>query len=345
MSNNLSVMIKPASGKCNANCKYCFYRDEIASRSIKDYGNLSIEIANILIDKMLDYVGSGNLSIVFQGGEPTLSGYDFFKFFFESLKEKNTQGANVFLSLQTNGLLVDKKWAKLFKEYNVLVGISLDGDKKSNAERVSKGVSMQAKILDCARILKEEEVEFNVLSVIHKKNSGHGKSIYEYFVSKGFRNLQFIPYLGDSEEYMLSSEEYARFLIDVYTLYARDFHSPTPTRIRQFDNYLMLLKTGKAEQCGMNGVCEKSLIFEGDGTAFPCDFYCTDDYTLGNIKTHSIEELLYSPIATSFRATNGQKEECKTCPYFKLCRGGCKRYTENEEFCEAYKTFFSKTFN
>lgn len=345
MNNNLSVMIKPASSKCNANCKYCFYRDEVEIRSIKDYGNLKEEVALVLIDKMLSYVQGGTLSIVFQGGEPTVRGYDFFKFFFEGLNKRNVYGARILLSLQTNGLLVDKRWAKLFKEYNVLVGLSLDGDKKSNLERVAKGESMQAKILDCARILKEEDVEFNVLSVIHKKNAGRGKFIYEYLVSRGFRSLQFIPYLGDSEEYMLSSEDYARFLIDVYTLYARDFHSPTPTRIRQFDNYLMLLKTGRAEQCGMNGVCEKSLTFEGDGTAFPCDFYCTDDYTLGNIKTHSIEELLSSPVATSFRATNGQKEECKACPYFKLCRGGCKRYTENKAFCEAYKTFFSKTFS
>ncbi len=345
MRNNLSVMIKPASGKCNANCKYCFYRDEIASRSIKDYGNLSIEVASILIDKMLDYVGSGNLSIVFQGGEPTLRGYDFFKFFFESLKEKNTQGAKVFLSLQTNGLLIDKKWAKLFKEYDVLVGISLDGDKKSNAERVSKGLNMQARILESARILKEEGVEFNVLSVIHKKNVMRGREIYDDLTKRGFKNLQFIPYLGDDETYKLSSEDYANFLRETYSLYARDFHSPTPTRIRQFDNYLSLLKTGIAEQCGMNGRCENSLTFEGDGTAFPCDFYCTDNYTLGNVNTHSIEELLYSPVAISFREKNGQKEECLTCPYFKLCRGGCKRYAENEEFCEAYKSFFSKTFN
>lgn len=338
-------MIKPASSKCNANCKYCFYRDEVEIRSIKDYGNLNEDVALVLIDKMLSYVQGGVLSIVFQGGEPTVRGYSFFKFFFETLKGKNVCGARILLSLQTNGLLVDKKWAKLFKEHNVLIGLSLDGDRKSNSERVAKGESMQARILECARILKEEGVDFNILSVIHKKNARRGKLIYDDLTSRGFRNLQFIPYLGDSEEYKLSSEDYAQFLIDVYTLYARDFHSSTPTRIRQFDNYLRLLKTGRAEQCGMNGVCEKSLTFEGDGTAFPCDFYCTDDYTLGNISTHSIEELLSSPIATSFRAKNGQKEECQTCPYFKLCRGGCKRYAENEAFCEAYKTFFGKTFS
>ncbi|MBQ9115134.1 MAG: radical SAM protein, partial [Clostridia bacterium] len=121
MKNNLSVMLKPASSKCNASCKYCFYRDEVEARTIKDYGNTTTELADIMIEKMLHYVGAGHLSIVFQGGEPTLVGYAFFEHFFDTLALKNTLGANIHLSIQTNGLLIDKKWAKLFKNHNVLV--------------------------------------------------------------------------------------------------------------------------------------------------------------------------------------------------------------------------------
>ena len=342
MGNNLSIMIKPASGRCNANCKYCFYRDEVDARSIKNYGTFTDQLSHTLIDKTLDYVGDGYLSIVFQGGEPTLAGYDFFEDFFSYLKASNKK-AKVFLSLQTNGLLIDKKWAKLFKENNVLVGVSLDGDRKATSERIAKGQEIFPHILDSIRILKEMGVEFNVLSVIHKGNANRGALIYEEFKKRGFRNLQFIPYLGDNSEYIMTGEEYARFLIDTYSLYARDFNT-SPIRIRQFDNYLMLIKRGQAEQCGMNGRCEPTLVFEGDGTAFPCDFYCTDDYALGNITTHTIEELLLSPKALSFRKENGIKEKCTDCPYLNLCKGGCKRYSVREEFCDAYKIFFSHTF-
>ena len=344
MKNNLSVMLKPASSKCNASCKYCFYRDEVEARTIKDYGNTTTELADIMIEKMLYYVGTGHLSIVFQGGEPTLVGYAFFEHFFDTLALKNTMGANIHLSIQTNGLLIDKKWAKLFKKHNVLVGLSLDGDKKSCSARLSKGKEIFANILECASILKKEGVDFNILSVIHKGNANRGKEIYNYLTSKGFRNLQFIPYLGDNPEFTLSANEYGKFLIDTYKLYARDFISYTPTRIRQFDNYLMLLKENNAEQCGMNGKCSPSLTFEGDGTAYPCDFYCTDEYELGNIKDKSITELLSSETAVAFRNTSGATNECPTCPYFKVCRGGCKRYAQDKAFCEAYKIFFSHTF-
>ena len=343
MAKNLSVMIKPASAKCNAGCKYCFYRDEVKARSVKDYGSFTQSLSHTLVDKLLDYVNGGYLSIVFQGGEPTLAGYQFFEDFFSYIKEKNVTDTKVFISLQTNGLLIDKNWAKLFKANNVLVGVSLDGDRKANSERVKGGEEIFARTLDSIRILKEEGVAVNVLAVIHKGNVLRGKRIYEDFKARGFRNLQFIPYLGDNEEYVMSAEEYAKFLIDTYTLYARDFNS-SPVRIRQFDNYLMLIKRGQAEQCGMNGRCETTLVFEGDGTAFPCDFYCTDDYVLGNITTHSIEELLSSPTAVSFRSENGLKEKCTDCPYLNLCKGGCKRYSQNDAFCEAYKIFFSHTF-
>lgn len=344
MDRNLSIMIKPASAKCNANCKYCFYRDEVEVRSVKDYGNMRERTAEVLIEKVLSYVEGGNLSIVFQGGEPTLRGYDFFKFFFETIRTKNVGGAKIYLSLQTNGLLINEKWAKLFKEHNVLVGVSLDGDRKSNSQRIAKGKEIFKETLECTRILKENDVSFNVLSVIHNQNVKRGKFIYEDLVKRNFRNLQFIPYLGDSEEFNLTSEDYAKFLSEIYALYARDFHTQNPTRIRQFDNYLMLLKTGRAEQCGMNGCCEESLTFEGDGTAFPCDFYCTDDYELGSIHEKDIEELLYSDRAVAFRNEKAEKEECKVCPYYKVCRGGCKRYAQDSRFCKAYKLFFKNSF-
>ena len=347
---NLSVMIKPASAKCNAGCKYCFYRDEVAVRSIKDYGAMPLSTARTLIDKTLEYLDGGHLSITFQGGEPTLAGYEFFQEFFEYLEEKialiakNAPAPTTILSLQTNGLTIDKKWAKLLKKHNVLVGVSLDGTRKLNAQRVACGKEIYPRILDAIRILQEEKVDFNVLSVIHKGNVKSGKEIMQDFIKRGFRHLQFIPYLGEQEEFMLTPEDYGAFLIDTFSIYGEKFNSLERVSVREFDNYIMLLRSGKAEQCGMNGRCEPQLVFEGDGTAFPCDFYCTDDYVLGNINDCSIDELINSPIALSFRAPKPQNPACATCPYHSVCLGGCKRYARTPFYCESHKIFFEKHF-
>lgn len=334
-------MIKPASAKCNASCKYCFYRDEVAVRSVKDYGTCSISLAHSIIKKALEYVGSGHLSIVFQGGEPTLAGYDFFNEFFSFIQNENVNQAKIFLSLQTNGLLIDEKWAKLFKKHNVLVGISLDGTKADNSSRVALGKEIYPDTLRAIAVLRDEGVPFNVLSVIHKGNVKSGKAIMQEFINRRFSFVQFIPYLGEQEEFMLTPEEYGAFLIDTFSIYGANFNTPNRISVREFDNYILLLQTGKAEQCGMNGRCEPQLVLEGDGTAFPCDFYCTDDYVLGNVKDDSIEALLSSPVATSFR-NRTLPSDCTVCPYLRICHGGCKRYSATPFYCTSHKLFFQK---
>ena len=91
----ISVMIKPASGACNMDCGYCFYRDE-ASKRLK-------------------------------GGEPLLAGKDFFRQAIIWASELNKYGAPVYLNVQTNGTLIDDEWAKIFRHGNILVGLSIDG--------------------------------------------------------------------------------------------------------------------------------------------------------------------------------------------------------------------------
>ena len=81
-----SMLIKPASSKCNINCKYCFYSDIANLRCIKDYGIMDKETSEILIKKTLGFFNEeANITFAFQGGEPTVAGlnYWFFKWFFK----------------------------------------------------------------------------------------------------------------------------------------------------------------------------------------------------------------------------------------------------------------------
>ena len=83
---------------------------------------------------------------------------------------------------------------------------------------------------------------------------------------------------------------------------------------------------------------------EGNGNIYPCDFYCTDEWLLGNINNtnESFETLANSEKAIKFLKDSIHiTEECKQCKYFALCRsGGCKRSREDRNYCESYKAFF-----
>ena len=76
----LSILIKPASSACNLRCEYCFYADEASLRQQANLGPMSREVIHILIDKAAG-AAEGSVSFLFQGGEPTLAGLDFFRDF------------------------------------------------------------------------------------------------------------------------------------------------------------------------------------------------------------------------------------------------------------------------
>lgn len=76
---NISILIKPASGNCNINCKYCFYKDEMTNRNQASYGMMSIETYENILKNFFNLHDIKNINIAFQGGEPMLRGISFFQ--------------------------------------------------------------------------------------------------------------------------------------------------------------------------------------------------------------------------------------------------------------------------
>ena len=85
----------------------------------------------------------------------------------------------------------------------------------------------------------------------------------------------------------MSSDDYAFFLTKGFNIYYNDYLRGDFVSVRTFDNYISLANGNNAEQCGMNGFCSNQFVVEGDGSVYPCDFYCTDEWYLDNINTLS----------------------------------------------------------
>lgn len=346
----LSIMIKPSSSLCNMRCKYCFYHDVTDHRDIKSFGMMSEETAENLIKKALDFADGESIAFAFQGGEPTLRGLDFFKYFCNKVKELNIKGSQIFYGLQTNGTVIDNEWAEFFRENKFLIGLSLDGDFENNSFRIDdKGNNAFYKIIKAADILTKNKVDFNILTVLTGKCAENIDDILKYFKKRGFKYLQFIPCLrpfgdrSESELYM-TPEQYKHFLINGFNFYVKEYVRDNYTSIRYFDNLVHLYLGNPTEQCGMCGHCMHQFVAEGNGNIYPCDFYCTDEWLLGNINevTENFDTLAHSEKATEFlRESLAFEEKCKKCRFFPVCRGGgCKRSREDRDYCESYKGFF-----
>lgn len=345
----VSLMIKPASSLCNLSCQYCFYKDVSEHREHLGFGKMSKETAEKLIKEVFHFADGAPVALAFQGGEPTLAGLDFFQFFVAAVKQYNTKNSTVFFSIQTNGTVIDRDWAVFFAENKFLVGLSLDGNLKDNKFRLKPdGQNSFYKITSAAEILTRYHVDFNILTVLTGYCAENGESIYRYFRSKGFRYLQFIPCLrpfGSTEksELYMTADQYADFLIKVFNLYVKDYVRHQYISIRQFDNWVRLFLGQPTEQCGIRGHCTHQFVAEANGNIYPCDFYCTDEYLLGNIQNDSFQSMAYSDTAKKFiEESIPVPERCKTCRIYPMCRaGGCKRTRLSEDYCEAYKKFFS----
>ncbi|MDE7190911.1 MAG: radical SAM protein [Clostridia bacterium] len=349
MKKDLSIMIKPASSICNMRCKYCFYHSLAQSREAESYGIMTHSTAENLIKKALAFCEGGSIYFAFQGGEPLFAGKEFFKDFVSTVDKYNTQGCKVYYNLQTNGTLIDGEWADFFAKNKFLLGLSLDGDQDANRFRLDSNLNYTFPKVEAAMdLLKEHGVDFNVLIVATGYTADHIEAVYKYFKSQDIKYLQFIPCLrpfgdkSESELYM-TVEQYSSFLIKLFNLYVKDYVKGEYVSIRQLDNYVRLFLGGHAEQCGMNGVCSRQFVVEGNGNVYPCDFYCLDEWLLGNVNSEDFTQLAFCKKAEDFtRGSFNIPTQCRNCPYFRVCRGGgCKRSKEDRDYCQAYKKFFS----
>ena len=346
----LNLLIKPASSLCNLKCKYCFYADVAESRAVPCYGKMSEETLEAVVKRAFEYTDR-YVSFAFQGGEPTLVGLDFYKRLLALEATYNEKKIPVLYSIQTNGLLLDEEWAEFLSKNRFLVGLSLDGTREAHDSlRVdAEGNGTYDRVTQCADLLARHGVEFNILCVVNRYVARYPRRVYENLRKYGY--LQFIPcldgLLGEKAPFSLSADRYGSFLCGLFDCYYDDLVAGNFISIRNFDNYVQMCAGYPPESCALTGRCSCSPTIEGNGDVFPCDFYVLDEYRLGNVHTHTLEEMIRGEVAHRFiGGSESSAESCRTCPYYSLCRGGCRRerepsVQERTRFCQSYRTFFA----
>ena len=352
----LSLLIKPASGRCNLRCKYCFYEDEMDHRTEQDCGLMSEDTLELLIRQAME-VAEKRVSFAFQGGEPVLRGLPFFQKFIELERKYARSGMQIEHSIQTNGTLINEEWAAFFEEHNFLVGLSVDGIKElHDRNRVdASGKGSWNAVENARKILAKRGVNTNVVCVVTASVARRGQAVYTNLKKLGFRYVQFIPCLDPMEKergnepYSLSPERYGQFLCTIFDLWYKDWEQGNYVSVRMFDDLVHILAGQPAGTCTTNGSCGRYLVVEGDGSVYPCDFFAVDQWKLGDLKKDGLSALLESRLGKQFCVHGcGQPEECSGCPWVRLCNGGCQRdWVGNERnyYCAALRKFFQYTYH
>lgn len=347
----VSMMIKPASAGCDLRCRYCFYADEAAHRAQGVRGRMTRRTAALCAGKALEYARGGPCSFVFQGGEPSLAGLNFFEDFVRDAEAANTARSPLHWSFQTNGYSLDDAWAAFFARHGFLVGVSIDGAAAVHdaLRPAAGGAPSHAVVLKNLRRLRRFGGECNTLTVVTKQLAANVGQAYAFFRDEGIAFQQYIPCMdpleGTATDCSLTPKTYARFLHRLFLLWKEDLDRGRYLSIRHFDNWMGILAGRPPESCNMLGVCSPQFVVEADGSVYPCDFYCLDQWLLGNIAEGTLAEMEARSRALGFvERSLPVPEECRRCPWYPLCRNGCPRdrdRTGKTRYCEAHREFFS----
>ncbi|MDD3430360.1 MAG: anaerobic sulfatase maturase [Oscillospiraceae bacterium] len=353
---SLNLLIKPASGHCNMRCRYCFYEDEISLRSGQNEDMMDAQTSETVIKEAFAAGAQESLTFAFQGGEPTMAGLDFFKNFVALVKKYNTAQLQISYAIQTNGLAIDEAWADFFVENGFLVGVSLDGNKAihDSLRNDAAGRETWNRVTKNLAILQKKQVELNILCVVTKLCAKSPVKVYNQLKKLGVRYFQFIPCLDPLEvkrgsmPYSLTPDLYASFLCGLFDEWYRDWQGGNYNSVRLFDDYVHLMMGMPAGTCATSGSCGSYFVVEGNGSLYPCDFFCLDEWNLGKIGKTPLADLLQGEKCTRFLQDSLQHPQaCATCRWKSICNGGCKRdwiRLDNENynyFCPAFKTFFA----
>jgi uncharacterized protein len=350
-----SLLIKPASAVCNLDCSYCFYLD----READPYKELPARrMSNETLERLVDtylFYSYPQSTFAFQGGEPTLAGLPFFERLVDLQQRYGRNGQAVSNALQTNAVLLDDAWAQFFRQYNWLLGVSLDGPEEINdLYRFNKaGHGTWKRVMHSVETLQKNKVDFNILCVLSQANVEKPRELYRFYKSLGIDNLQFIPLAefhpdGSRMPFTITAKQYGAFMVEMFELWWPDRRK---MRIRFFDNLAEALAGQKPGSCTMHETCDSYCVVEYNGDIYPCDFFVEGGWKLGNLNDDSWTEIARRARRYQFAAKKTLSHpECQVCEWQSICHGGCpkfrhgpqRRFEDLDYFCEAYKMIYAR---
>ena len=350
------LLAKPTGAICNLDCTYCFFLSKESLYPGSPF-RMADEVLEAYVEQLLGAHQTPEVTVAWQGGEPTLMGLDFFRRAVDLVNKHRRPGQVIEHTIQTNGTLIDDDWAAFFSEHGFLVGLSVDGPKDiHDAFRVNKaGRGSFDDVMRGHDVLRRHNVEINILCTVHSANQERAEEVYRFFRDDlGARFLQFIPIvervsaeelplanLGWGErrsddrplytqsgslvtERSVTAAAFGRFYVDIFEEWVR--RDVGQVYVQMFDATLGS-HVGQYSLCILAPTCGNALALEHTGDLYSCDHYVEPGFLLGNIKTERMLDLVASPRQRKF----GQDKQdslpayCRSCEFRSSCNGGCPR--------------------
>ena len=356
------VLGKPTGAICNLDCSYCFFlsKEELYPGSTF---RMNDDVLEAYLRQLLEAHRDPEVTVSWQGGEPTLMGIGFFRRVVELVEQLRRPDQVVEHTIQTNATLLDDEWASFFADHDFLVGVSIDGPRElHDAYRVDKGGKPTFdRVTRGLETLKRHGVRWNALTTVHHANEDHGVEVYRFLRDDlGAEYVQLIPIVelpapggiptGDVvTDRSVSPGGYGRFLVEVFDEWVR--HDVGTVYVQMFDSTLASFVGVSGSLCVHAETCGTALALEHNGDLYSCDHFVEPEHLLGNITLLPLVDLVGSP---KQQAVGDAKRDslpayCRSCDVRFACNGGCPkdRFTRTPDgepglhyLCPSYQEYF-----
>ena len=360
----LYVMLKPAGAHCNLACKYCYYLEK---NNLYDKSHRHIMSDEMLEQFTREYIEAQTMPQVlftWHGGEPLMRSIDFYKKAL-TLQKKYARGRRIDNVIQTNGTMLTDEWCEFFAQNNWLVGISIDGPQEyhDHYRLTTTGNPSWQKVMHGIELLKKHHVEWNAMAVVNAYNADHPLEFYHFFKDNGCQYLQFTPIverltkhqdgrtlasLADNHEipladFSVTPEQWGNFLCAIFDEWVRNDVGKMFVEI--FDCTLANWMGVLPGICAYSKNCGHAGVMEHNGDVYSCDHFVFPEYKLGNIRDHTLIEMLYGDKQHAFSRLKHTSlpRQCKECDMEFACHGECpKNRFEKDKYGEPGLNYLCK---
>ena len=305
---------------CNLHCEYCY------ASSFENGISMSIETALQTIDFASNSISS-NIGVIFFGGEPLLK-KEVIKAtvkYCKELEEKNPIKYNFHYKITTNGILLDDDFLHYARENNIIISLSIDGNKEAH-DRHRKSIDGNGSfdlISDKIDKLLSYQPYANALMVVSPENIDNYYQSFKFLIEKGFLYvISSLNYAGKWED------KHFKKLKKQYELIAKYYKELTLAEKKFFFSpFEMKFSThikGKDILCTDCHLAQKQVSIAPTGDIYPCVQFVRDavsnkEFVIGNV-WDGFDEKSRQIIYDDSQKVNSN---CETCSIKSRCNYKC----------------------
>ncbi len=325
------VIIKPTTA-CNGTCLYCSTESGPTGKPFMPKESLKGLFGAFA--RWLRRDPSRSLDLIWHGGEPLMSGLDFYdtviaeqdRMFQEDLGRVRNY-------LQSNLTLLTDEWIPRFEKLLANGGIGTSVEIVEGIRGLGNGDSLMDKWLSAVGLLHDHGLSTGVLYIVHKRSLGLAGDLYDFFQSlPGMATVRFNPLYKEgrgrfrpSKPLHLKPDEYGQFLVNLWKVWRKDGLSLNVAPLGEWARAWLGDPSGLC--CDSGGRCHETHLGIGpDGSVYGCGRALESRLQrFGNIFDDDLNRILKHPmrIRLASRASRLQEGPCQDCSFWKICQGGC----------------------